>query len=166
MNNETTSVKPAWKHPWFLFVVGLPLIVVIACFVTMYLAFTTDDGVVSDDYYKEGLAINQDLRRDDKAQEYGLNGQLTLTGDIAELRLQGNAKAALAGQPIQLFLQNMGVPAQDQRLTLVPTGEANVWRTTLKETPPKGLWLVRVETPEWRLMTKINGVLDQVIVLK
>lgn len=159
---------PAWKHPWFLFVFGLPAIVVVACFVTLYLAIKSDDGVVADDYYKQGLAINQDLRRDDKAREHGLTAQLDFVGDSVELHLVSNpaASAALAGQPIKLVLQNMGVPAQDQVLTLVPTAQTGVWRSQLTRAPSKGLWQIRLEQADWRLIANVKGMLNQSVAFK
>ena len=35
---NTSDNGPAWKQPWFLFVMGLPAIVVVACFVTLFYA--------------------------------------------------------------------------------------------------------------------------------
>ncbi|MGL4767692.1 MAG: FixH family protein [Formosimonas sp.] len=165
MNTKPTS---AWKNPWFLLVIGLPAIVVVACFVTLYLAIVSDDGVVSDDYYKEGLAINQDLRRDKQARAYELKASLTLHDKQAELHLSGTpaANAALTGMPIKLVLQNMGLPAQDQTLTLVPSEKAGVWRTTLTQTAPKGVWHIRLESGDWRLSRKIDGLLNQTIEFK
>lgn len=43
--------------PWFL--ITLPAVVVMACFYTVYLALHNPLSIVKEDYYKEGLAINQ-----------------------------------------------------------------------------------------------------------
>ena len=50
---------PWWKfgHVWL--VLSGPLVVVVASFVTLYLAVTRPDPVVSEDYYQQGLNINQ-----------------------------------------------------------------------------------------------------------
>lgn len=54
---------PWWKfgHVWL--VLSGPLVVVVASFATLYLAVTRPDPVVSEDYYQQGLSINQ-LRAD------------------------------------------------------------------------------------------------------
>ena len=43
--------------------------------ITLWLAITSFDGLVADDYYKQGLAINQTLARADAAQELRLVGR-------------------------------------------------------------------------------------------
>ena len=44
-------------HVWL--VVAGPLVVVVASFITLYLAVTRPDPVVSEDYYQKGININQ-----------------------------------------------------------------------------------------------------------
>ncbi|WP_210546301.1 FixH family protein [Rhodoferax sp. PAMC 29310] len=60
-NNLTESSGPWWKfgHVWM--VVAGPAVVVLASFITLYLAITRPDPVVSEDYYRQGLEINQRL---------------------------------------------------------------------------------------------------------
>ncbi len=60
-NNLTESSGPWWKfgHVWM--VVAGPAVVVLASFITLYLAITRPDPVVSEDYYQQGLQINQRL---------------------------------------------------------------------------------------------------------
>jgi hypothetical protein len=50
---------PWWKfgHVWF--VIAGPAIVVVASFITLYLAITSADGVVDENYYQKGLKANQ-----------------------------------------------------------------------------------------------------------
>lgn len=140
-----------------LLMLGLPAIVVVASFITLFLAIKTNDGVVTDDYYKQGLAINQDLARDDKAKAMGLSAQMNITGTAIELKLTGSANAALVGQPIQLSLQNMASKTEDSVVALVPVGEG-VWRGQLKKELSSGHWLVQLEGQDWRLMqTVIDG---------
>jgi hypothetical protein len=50
---------PWWKfgHVWL--VIAGPVIVVIAGFVTLYLAIAMPDPVVTEDYYRQGIEINR-----------------------------------------------------------------------------------------------------------
>jgi hypothetical protein len=53
--------QPWWKfgHVWM--VVGGPAIVVVASFVTLYLAVTRPDPVMDENYYQKGIEINKTL---------------------------------------------------------------------------------------------------------
>lgn len=50
---------PWWKHGYVWMVLAGPVIVVVASFVTLYLAVTRADPVLDEDYYRKGLQINQ-----------------------------------------------------------------------------------------------------------
>jgi len=58
-NAVTDAPAPWWKfgHVWL--VVSGPLVVVVASFITLYLAVTRPDPVVSENYYQQGININQ-----------------------------------------------------------------------------------------------------------
>jgi hypothetical protein len=68
---ETRNAKPwyAQRWPWLL-MLG-PVLVILAGSYTCWLAFSRQDALVVDDYYKQGRAINQDLRRDRVATAMG-----------------------------------------------------------------------------------------------
>ena len=55
------SPAPWWKfgHVWLI--VAGPAIVVVASLVTLYLAVTRPDQLVTQDYYRKGVEINQTL---------------------------------------------------------------------------------------------------------
>jgi hypothetical protein len=61
------SVAPWWKFGYVWMVVAGPAIVVVASFVTFYLAVTRPDPVVTEDYYRKGLEINKTLESDANA---------------------------------------------------------------------------------------------------
>lgn len=52
---------PWWKfgHVWLI--IAGPALVVVAGFITLYLALRYPDPVVTEDYYRKGLEINQTL---------------------------------------------------------------------------------------------------------
>ncbi len=65
--NETNPAVPNppwWKfgHVWL--VLAGPIIVVIAGFITLYLAVSRPDPVISQDYYRQGIEINKTLASD------------------------------------------------------------------------------------------------------
>ncbi len=55
------SNAPWWKFGYVWLVVAGPVIVVFASFITLYLAITRPDPVISEDYYRKGIEINKTL---------------------------------------------------------------------------------------------------------
>ena len=62
-SNATTATpaQPWWKFAHVWMVVAGPAIVVVASFITLYLAVTRPDPVLDENYYQKGLAINKTL---------------------------------------------------------------------------------------------------------
>jgi hypothetical protein len=60
MTNEQ-AVKAWWRYPLLWMVIGGPAVVVVASFVTFWLAWRSPDALVSEDYYREGIQINRTL---------------------------------------------------------------------------------------------------------
>ncbi|QIL79081.1 nitrogen fixation protein FixH [Diaphorobacter sp. HDW4A] len=54
---------PWWRHAHVWLIISGPAIVVVAGFVTLWLAIRTPDPVVEEDYYQRGLKINETLRQ-------------------------------------------------------------------------------------------------------
>ena len=69
------SPQPWWKfgHVWL--VISGPAIVVVAAFVTLYLAIRTPDPVVAEDYYRQGIEINRTLAPNDASLAPAMQGR-------------------------------------------------------------------------------------------
>lgn len=142
--------QPWYKEPWPWILMAGPGIVVVAGFVTAWLAATSDDGLVTDDYYKQGMTINQRLHRDQKA------GELALSADVmrAELgvRLLLNSEGgAKLPEVLTLKLAHPTRAGQDQLLEMVSEGQG--FYSGKMSADVSGRWLVSIEDPagDWRL---------------
>mgnify|MGYP000916835605 FL=1 len=51
---ESAPAKPWYREPWPWLLMSGPGLVVIAGVVTAWIAFSGADGLVADDYYKQG----------------------------------------------------------------------------------------------------------------
>ena len=162
MTSSTTIIPPPWyKQFWPWFLITFPAIAVVAGIATIILAVKSDDGLVKDDYYKAGLAINQTLERKQIAQELNLNASVDwnqLTQAIT-LKLTGNLKKL----PSRLTLHLAHTTQADHDYTiplfLAPdkksyTGRLQIskigsWITTLEPS-------VAVKENNWRISGRIN----------
>ncbi len=126
-----SAVSTPWytqRWPWFL-ILG-PLVVVVAASYTGWLAFSRQDALVEDDYYKEGNAINQDLRRDEEAIRRGIVGNLrydavqgVLSGNLRNIA--GHGTAPLADHRLRLRLVHSTLPEKDIDLFVLPNVQGN-----------------------------------------
>jgi uncharacterized protein len=57
---EKLDIKPWWRFGYVWLIISGPLIVVIAGFITLYLAISIPDPAV-EDYYRKGIEINKRL---------------------------------------------------------------------------------------------------------
>lgn len=88
-----TEAKSTWyKEPWFWMIITPLLVVIVAGFNLLYLAITTMDGVVVDNYYEDGKGVIVRNEEDAFARQRNLSGELqwqadnrvllTLNGDL------------------------------------------------------------------------------------
>ena len=67
MKQENLDTKPWWKYGHVWLIIAGPVIVIIAGFVTLWLAISRPDPVVAEDYYRQGVEINKTLQGTDKS---------------------------------------------------------------------------------------------------
>jgi len=126
MTTTTIAATPWYKDRWpWLLMLGPATVLAGGAFVTT-LAIRHPDALVVGDYYKQGKAINQDLRRDRAASAMGL--ALQARYDAAAGRLTG--RIASHGKPFtapfRLRLAHPTLPGKDVTLLAVPDADGRV----------------------------------------
>jgi uncharacterized protein len=138
--------KPWYRHRWpWLLMLG-PGAVVVAGAITIWIAFASADGLVADDYYKQGLAVNRQLAKEEAARGLGVTAEVRIGGGTIAVRLAGQRPEALFVQ-----LAHATRAGHDVRLRLVPDG-AGTYQAELPALPP-GRWRVVIEDARgaWRI---------------
>ena len=111
MNSKLTPVLPWYRHRWpWLLMLG-PFVVVVAAAITLWLAVRSNDGLVADDYYKQGLAINQVTSRDRRAADLEMRADLSLDASRQLVRVALNS-GKLSEMPGALLLR-LSHPTRD-----------------------------------------------------
>lgn len=59
---QNKQPQPWWKFGYVWLVLAGPAIVVVASFITLYLAHSGLDPVVDQDYYRKGVELNKTLK--------------------------------------------------------------------------------------------------------
>jgi len=142
--------KPWYKEPWPWILMAGPATVIVAGFVTLWLAIVSNDGLVTDDYYKQGLAINQRLQRDHYASDLGLRADFMRSGQQVRLMLTAERDAALP-EALTLKLSHPTRAGQDQTVRMVSEGQGFYGGELAADV--SGRWYVSIEDPsgKWRL---------------
>lgn len=142
--------RPWYKQRWPWLLMAGPALVIVAGAVTVWLAVVSNDGLVTDDYYKQGLAVNQRLHRDQQAGDLGLHADVMRAGANVRLLLRSDGKANLA-QTLTLKLSHPTRAGQDQAVQMVSEGQGFYSGKLAVEV--SGRWLVSIEDPagQWRL---------------
>jgi hypothetical protein len=128
-----------------------PAIVVVAGIATAIVAFRGADGLVADDYYKQGLAINRELARDEAARAMAIAGDIRLQGGVARVALRANA--ALPDR-VTLRLVHPARASEDRVAYLARTADG-LWEAPLPDLPA-GRWRAIVETASWRVAARLD----------
>lgn len=116
-----TDTLPWYRQAWPWALIALPASAVIAGVITLVLAIQSPNALVVDDYYKQGLAINQQKQRIAAADGMGLTGLLRYDGQRMQVEL--NKAVVPAGQVLQLQVIHATRAELDHTLTLQPRGK-------------------------------------------
>jgi hypothetical protein len=151
---QTTAGNPWYREPWpWLLMLG-PFVVVIAGSVTAWLAVSTNDGLVSEDYYKQGLQVGKTIARSDRARSLGLEARLVVRSDAISVRLGAATPGFVAPSRLTVTVSHPTRAGLDQTRVLERSGEEYAASFHL---PASGHWLVTIEddAASWRLLGNV-----------
>jgi hypothetical protein len=106
--SHPSSPEIWWKQPWPWIVIGLLTVTVVASMYTLYIAASTTDSLVADDYTKQGRGINQRLAKDKEAERLGVVLQTQwsrIDGDLIRIKVHFKAADTAALTPDYLKMQ-------------------------------------------------------------
>ena len=159
--------RPWFQQPFVWMIIGIPLSSVIVGMVMLWLSIVSFDGMVADDYYKQGLQINRVLDRERAALAAQLSGTLVLRETDSRLQLQSADSDFLLPAQVDVQLSYATSAGQDVAFTMthsaaLASGEYRGPALNL----PQGRWYVYVSSDSidgasanrdaWRL----NGILS------
>lgn len=140
------------RWPWLL--IAGPFVVVVASLASAWIAVRSDDGVVAEDYYKQGLLINQKLAHMAHAIEHAPDATILVEADgVVRVRLQNSSAAP---SRLRLTLARPGEFRHDHVVQLA-LSDGHDWIGAMPDLVP-GRWLVTLESDAWRLpVTTVIG---------
>ncbi|SHG87170.1 FixH family protein [Ferrimonas marina] len=145
--------QPWYKQFWPWFLILLPMYAVIKSVATFYMASTTPFSMVSEDYYKEGKGINQDLSRIRAAKNLGLSFSVDVVDGEIRIRQHGGDPL---GTAIELEFHHATLAERDFVTMLTQDGHG-IYRLQ-REEDLTGNWLVQIDAfdQSWRLQGRLT----------
>jgi len=152
--------EPWYQQFWPWFLIALPASVVIASFVTLWLAISRPNPMVVDDYSRIARSTEQRLERDHAAAALGVRAELRFIAgaNVVEVRL---VPATIVPEALELRLSHPLIEERDQVVKLVPVPGG--WSATLA--PPDGRWYLQLYPGDrsWRLSGELEGQRELVL---
>ena len=152
---------PWYKQPLVWMIIAIPSSAVIAGFATFYLAVTTDDGLVADDYYKQGLSINRKIAREDAAKGLRLIAEIDVDTDTGFIKVKFNkGKIDTYPSSLLLTLKHATQQQRDKRVTL-QHGIADEYVGAVADGIQEGVWHFELTSNadenagDWRLAKRV-----------
>jgi uncharacterized protein len=149
------DTQPWFRQFWPWFLIALPASVVVAALSTAYIANRDADDLVVQDYYKDGLAINRQLEKEERATALGISAQLQFSGNKVTVAVTG----PVAEPELRLLLSHPMEADRDFTVTLARAG-AGLYSGTLDNgIAPHWHWtLVQPSANDWRLDGDVQAV--------
>jgi hypothetical protein len=146
------TVRPWYREFWPWFIISLLGASVLFSMTFLFFSIRYYDGTVAEDYYKDGLAINTQLAKQDHALALGLKATMLAdpnTGDIV-IDLEGERR------PEQLVLTMIFPTENDHDQTLVLEHVHEGRYVTSVDAPLRYRWYLHLQPEagqdaEWRL---------------
>ena len=142
---QSVELKKPWhSYPLVWMMISIPFSAVIMGVVMIWLAVDTDDGLVADDYYKQGLAINDVITLDKKASELNLSAVVQFESSSKVINVQFD-KGLLDEYPatLELNFQHATRANSDISITL-NHGIGDQYIGYLDEPITQGVWYFEV----------------------
>lgn len=156
LNKPDEPFTPWYKEPWMLLVVGVPTIAVCWGMVIITLAVTGKDSLVSDSYYKDGMAYTENNAFIDKAKRLQVKAAMTYNNGEIEATITGY----LDEQPTFLMLQliHPTLETKDESVFLQQTADGKYLGLANNDHLGKRkLWL---QSPEQDWMLKDEALIE------
>lgn len=145
---------PWYREPWPWIVMAIPGTSVVLGILLVAIAATNQDGLVAEDYYKRGLAVNRVLERERRAAELDMNAQVLFGDSRVRVFLQGEG---VETPVLKMHLVHPTLAEKDVSVTLTPM--ARGWYEGVLSRPAAMRWQVQLEDAggTWRLAGRLDA---------
>ncbi len=147
--------RPWYRQPLVWMLIAIPGSAVLVGIGMLVVAAASYDGLVVDDYYKRGLEINRELKRDRTAARLGLSAGVEFDSRSQEIRVEVSSSDPQVLFPSRLTLRLVHPTRSGLDrvvgLRLIGKGHYSGKIGGLEA----GLWHLHLETESWRILGRM-----------
>ena len=159
-----TDVTPWYRQPWVWAIILIPASAVVMGMFIIYLAVSSDDGLVVDDYYRRGKEINRVLARDRAAARHRLEARFEIDAVNNRVVLLFEAQDYVLPPQVKLSFLHPARAGLDQQVLLEQVG-AGRYTGAVGELR-RGHWNIQLEADDWRLSGSMTMPQSAPVVLR
>lgn len=152
----------------WIFVIGLPVFVVIACIWFVFYSVQIKDSVVRDDWYMDGKTLYADVSKDKLAYDLGLSGKLSIDNQTVNFILNNQSPNFELPKELSVQISHATQIKKDRDFTLTLSNPSQQLYTGKVEMDnEKGKYYIMIKNPEnsWRLQRVQEFPTQETIVL-
>ena len=149
----TQTAGPWYRHAYVWLLIAFPAASVAGGLVMLLVAVQTNDGLVVDDYYRQGMEINRRMERDLKAQAAGLEAAIELVPGRIRVALSARGEFYPPGQ-LELSFMHPTRSGLDRTIILSETTPM-IYEGRLPQLEAVR-WYALIEADDWRLLDSID----------
>ena len=156
------STHSWYREPIVWLAIAIPLSAVIYGMFFLSVSISSFDGMVVDDYYKEGKQINRVIRRDKAAVAHGLTAQVMIEDTNLTVFI---ASASDYSPPPALEVKFIYSTRADlDTSTFVDQVAPGIYKGTIGKLDT-GRWNVQIEADDWRLVGSMKSPAESKILI-
>jgi hypothetical protein len=150
---SSIRTTPWYRERWPWLLMAGPFFVIVAGFSMLVTAIRTSDGLVADDYYKQGLGINRMIEREEAARDLEIAATLQFNEERSRVRASLSSRAALPAS-LRMNLVHATRAGADQVIALRQIAPG-LYEGPLQP-PNPGNWTLQLEddTHNWRISAR------------
>ena len=152
------STNPWYKQPWLWFILSVPIASVILSSIMVSVAVIGKDSLVSDNYYKDGMGINQTIEQDKLAVQLNIIPVVTIQDTTVTVKIQSEAMPTQAFLTLKLL--HPTVSEKDLTIRLLPTPDGFIGDLPNKAEGRRYLDLYGFDN-SWRIREEVYLPLNQ-----
>lgn len=155
MSGERSGGERWYRVPFVWLLIAIPATAVVFGVSMLSVSVISFDGLVADDYYQRGKAINRLLARDRVARGENIRAQAHFEdgGRRLVVALESDAPG-VPGEQLELELVHPTRAGHDQTVSLRRRTDG-LFEGTLAA-PAPGRWIVQLGTSRWRLLAPVR----------